>query len=126
MCVCNDKYRNLFDNIKTRIGNQRLGDADAVGGLEILQQGGHDTRQRQRRAVERMCQLCFLVGVTVTELQAVGLERLEVGDRGDFQPALLRLGVDLEIVGERRGEGHVAAAQPQDAVRQVLSTVSSV
>ena len=32
MCVCNDKYRNLFDNIKTRIGNQRLGDADAFGG----------------------------------------------------------------------------------------------
>ena len=32
MCVCNDKYRNLFDNIKTRVGNQRLGDADAFGG----------------------------------------------------------------------------------------------
>ena len=42
MCVCNDKYRNLFDNIKTRVGNQRLGDADAFGGLIVLQQRGHD------------------------------------------------------------------------------------
>ena len=52
-----------------------------------------------------MRQTDLLLGVAVAELQAVGLERLEVGDRGDFQPALLRLGVDLEIVGERRGEG---------------------
>ena len=65
-----------------------------------------------------MCQLCFLVGITVAELQAVGLERLEVGNRRDLQPAFLRLGVDLEIVGQRRGERHVAAAQAQNAVGQ--------
>ena len=45
MCVC--KYKNLFDNIKTRVGNQRLGDADAFGGLIVLQEGGHDAGQRK-------------------------------------------------------------------------------
>ena len=44
MCVCNDKYRNLFDNIKTRIGNQRFGNADTFGGLEVFEQGGDDAR----------------------------------------------------------------------------------
>ena len=109
---------NLFDNIKTRIGNQRFGNADAFGGLEVFEQGGDDARQGQRRAVERVRQLGFLVGVLVAELETVGLERLEVRDGGNLQPAFLRFGVNLEVVGERRGERHVAAAQTQDAVGQ--------
>ena len=111
MCVC--KYKNLFDNIKTRIGNQRLGDADAVGGLVVLQQRRHDARKGQRRAVQSMCQLDFLLLVAVAELEAVGLERLEIRYRRNFEPAFLGFGVDFEIVGQRRGERHVAAAQAQ-------------
>ena len=45
--MCESKYKNLFDKIKTRVGNQHFGDADAFGGLEILQQRRHDARQGQ-------------------------------------------------------------------------------
>ena len=56
--------------------------------------------------------------VTITEVQAVGLVRLEVGDGRDLQPALLRGGPELEIVGDGGGEGQVPAAQAQDPVLQ--------
>ena len=96
MCVC--KYKNLFDNIKTRVGNQRLGDADAFGGLIVLQQRGHDARQGQRRAVEGVRQLDFLLLVAVAEFEAVGLERLEVRHRRHLQPAFLMCIVKLKTV----------------------------
>ena len=65
-----------------------------------------------------MCQLGLLLLVAVAELQTVGLERLEVRYRRHLQPALLGLGVNLEIVRQSRREGHIAATQTEDAVRQ--------
>lgn len=79
---CNDslllsvccKYRNLFDNIKTRVGNQCLGDADAFGCLIVLKQSGDNARQSQRRTVQSVCQLYLLLIISVAELESVGLE----------------------------------------------------
>ena len=66
-----------------------------------------------------MCQPRLFVGILVAEFQAVGLERLEIRHGRHFEPAFLRFGIYLEIISQRRGEGHVAAAESEDAVGQL-------
>lgn len=98
---------------------QSLGDAYSLGGLEVLEQSGHDARQSQGRAIERMAKLYLLVGVPVTALQAIGLIAVEIGDGADLEPTLLCLAVNLEVIADGRREAHVAAAQAQYAIRQL-------
>ena len=91
---------------------------DARGRLVVFQQRGHDARQGQGRAVERVQQLGFAAFNFVAALEAVGLEGLEVGHRRHLQPAALGGAPHLQVVGEGRREAHVAAAEAQDAVGQ--------
>ena len=90
----------LFYHIESRERTQSFRYEDAFRRLVVLQQGGHDTRQSQRAAVERVGQLRLAVGVAVAQFQTVGLERLEVGDGLNLQPALLGGRPHLEVVGE--------------------------
>ena len=75
------------------------------------------------RASEEPLSVCasrvFLSASLVAEFQAVGLEQLEIRHGRHFEPAFLRFGIYLEIVSQRRGEGHVAAAESEDAVGQL-------
>ena len=64
-----------------------------------------------------MAELGLLVGSTaVAALQAVGLVGVEVADAADFEPTLLGLAIDLEVVADGAGEALVAAAEAQDAI----------
>jgi hypothetical protein len=58
----------------------------------------------EARAVEGVHQFGLVALVAVARLHASGLERLEVGARGDLAVGLLRRQPDLEIVGFRRRE----------------------
>ena len=108
----------LVNFIKAEVRAQTLGHDDAVGRLVVLQQGGHDARQGQGRAVEGVAELHLAVLVLEAQLHAVGLEGLEVGDRADLEPAFLRGTPHLEVEGHGRGEADVAAAELEDMVRQ--------
>ena len=82
--------RRTWDEVKARVGTKRLGDADAFGGLIVLQEGCDDTRQSQGTPVERVYKLNALLSVTIATTQAVGLIALEVGDGAHLKPTLLR------------------------------------
>ena len=56
------------------------------------------------------------VGTAIAALQAVGLVGVEVADGADFQPTLLCLAVNLEVIADGAGEALVAATEAQDAV----------
>ena len=60
----------------------------------------------------------LVVGTTIAALQTVGLIGVEVGNRRHFEPALLSLGINLEVVADGTGETLVTATKTQDAVRQ--------
>ena len=90
---------------------------DAVGVLVVLQEGSHDAGQGEGGAVEGVAELGLLgVGTTITALEAVGLIGVEIADGAYFQPTLLCLAIDFEVIADSAGEALVAAAQTQDAV----------
>ena len=69
----------VVDDIKTAIRYEGLRDANAFLCLVVLQQGGHDARQGQGRAVQRVAELGLLGSLrTVAALQAVGLVGVEI------------------------------------------------
>ena len=70
----------LIDNVKSRVSLQGCGNADALGRLVILEQGGDNARQSQCRAVQGVAQVRLLVIATIAALEAVGLIGLEVGN----------------------------------------------
>ena len=63
-----------------------------------------------------MDELGLAVRVLAADARAARLEGFEVAARGDFQPRVVPRRPELQIVAFRRREGHVAVAQPQDAV----------
>ena len=102
----------VIEDFETAVGHQTLGYTDAFFRLVVLDDGGHDTGQRQCRTVQGMAEFCLLgLGVAVAALQAVGLVALEVGYRRHLQPALLGGAPYLEVIADGRGETHVAAAE---------------
>ncbi len=106
--------------LKTAVGYKALRHTDALGGLVVLQNRGHDARQGKGRTVQRVAELGLLVRRTaVTALQTVGLIGVEIGYRRYLQPALLSLGIYLEIVADGAGETLVAAAEQQNAVGEL-------
>ena len=63
------------DHIVSRVGLERCGDADAVGGLIVLEESGHDARQGESGTVERVAELYLLVGrAPIAAVEAIGLE----------------------------------------------------
>lgn len=58
----------LFYPVEPGEGDERRGNADAVGRLVVFQQRGHNARQGERTAVECVGQLDFPVGVAVAKL----------------------------------------------------------
>ena len=48
---------NSANPIEAQVGHQALGHEDAVGGLVVLEDGGHDARQGKGRAVEGVAEL---------------------------------------------------------------------
>ena len=109
----------LVDNVETGVFLQHLRDVDTLGRLVVFEQGSHDSRQCQSRAVEGVAQVGLLVGTTVAALQTVGLVCVEVLNRAHLEPTVLSLAVHFEIVADGRCEAHVAATQAQNAVRQL-------
>ena len=116
--LCYNFFIFLVDEVKTCVRAQNLRYADTLWSLVILEEGCYDTWQSQRRAIEGVSQLGLLVSILVAELEAVCLERLEVRNRRHLQPALLRLRVYLEVVGQSRSERHIATAKAQDTIWQ--------
>ena len=47
----------LANLVEAQVGHQALGHEDAVGGLVVLEDGGHDARQGEGRAVEGVAEL---------------------------------------------------------------------
>ena len=47
----------LVNLVEAQVGHQALGHEDAVGGLVVLEDGGHDARQGEGRAVEGVAEL---------------------------------------------------------------------
>ena len=70
----------LRNDVKASVFLEGFRDVDAFGGLMVFEQCGHDSWQSQGAAVEGMDKLDVAVLVLETELEAVGLEGLEVGD----------------------------------------------
>ena len=109
----------LSNHIRAEVGLESSGDSDTFLCLVVLEEGGDDTREGEGRAVERVAERNFLVlCAAVAAMQAVRLIGVEIGGRRHFEPAVLRLGIDLEVVAEGSGEGHVSAAETQYAVGQ--------
>ena len=85
----------------------------------VFEQSGNDTGQRECGAVEGVTEGHFLIlGAAVTALESVSLIGVEVGGGRNFEPAVLRFGIHLEIVAECRRERHVSATESEDTVRQ--------
>ena len=64
-----------------------------------------------------MAEAGLLVAVFAeTEFEPVCLERFKVGYRTYFEPLLLSGAPNFKVVGHRRGEAHIAAAETDDAV----------
>ena len=97
---------------------QAFGHDDTFGSLVILQESRDDARECKGAAVEGMSQLHFAIGIFETQFHTVGLEGLEVGNGGDFEPFLLGSAPHFEVEGHGRGEADVAAAQFQYVVWQ--------
>src|SRR5699024_10257830 len=98
----------LFYPVESGEGYERRGDADAVRCLVVFEQCGHDARQGERTAVERVGEAYLPLGVAVAELQPVGLEGLEIRYGRYLQPPFLGGRPYLEIVREGRREADVA------------------
>src|SRR5690606_21160654 len=105
----NNRLKTLVDHIKTTIGNQHFGNLDTVFGLVIFQDARQDPGQCQRATVQGVCQLTLPGLVLVAELEAIGLEGLEIGNGTDLQPTGLTGVKDVKIVGEGRGKAQIAA-----------------
>ena len=73
VCIGRIEPAGLLNHVGAHIRLEGLGDADAFGRLVVLQQGGHDARQGQCRAVQRVAKLGLLLRRAVAALQAVGL-----------------------------------------------------
>ena len=112
-----DLIQSLIDNIEPAIRNQHFGYLYTFGGLVILQQGCHDTGQCQSATVQRMAQMRFLIGSTITAFQPIGLIAFEIGYRADFQPTFLCGRIYFEIECYGRGKTHIAATQTQNMPR---------
>ena len=102
------------DDVEAGVFAQAFGDDDAFGGLVVLKQRGHDSREGEGGAIEGVAEACLLVLAAVAAFQTVGLVCLEVGDGRNLKPTALCGGVDLEVEGDGRGEAHVAAAETED------------
>ena len=76
---------DLLDNVKSGIVLKCFGYAYAFRRLMVFEQGCNDAGQGQGAAVEGVDELHVAVFVFEAQLQTVGLEGLEVGDRADFQ-----------------------------------------
>ena len=61
----------------------------------------------------------LLAVLTVAAMKAIGLVCIKIGDGANLQPALLCLGIYLEVVADGGCETHVAATKAQYAVRQL-------
>ena len=86
--------------------------------LVVFEKRRHNARQSQRRSVQCVHEFVLAVLVLEAALQAVGLERLEVGDGAHLQPTFLCSRPNLKVVRHGTGEAHVSTAQTKDAVRQ--------
>lgn len=69
----------LRNNLKACVFLEGFRDANALWGLMVFEQCGHDSGQGEGAAVEGVHELDVAVLVLVAELQAVGLEGLKVG-----------------------------------------------
>ena len=116
LCVA---FFALSNHVCSEVGLESSGDSDTFLCLVVLEEGSDDTREGEGRAVERVAERYFLVlCAAVAAVQAVRLIGVEVRGRRHFQPAVLRLGIDLNVVAEGSGEGHVSAAETPHAVGQ--------
>ena len=102
--------------VEACIWTEHLRDDDAVRSLIVFKEGCYHAWKGKGAAVEGVGELGLAVLVTITQVQAVGLVGFEVGDGRDLKPALLGCRLELEVVGNRRGEAHIAAAQTEYAV----------
>jgi hypothetical protein len=82
--VCGEKtdlrQNRLVYTVKAGIRTEAGGDFDVAVFLVVLEEGGDYTRKCEGAAVEGVCELHLAVLVLVTEVEAVGLIALEVGD----------------------------------------------
>ena len=109
----------LFNHIAPHVRLQGLGDTDALGRLEVFEQGCHDARQGERGAVERMGNADLLIlCAAITALQAVGLIGVEIAYGRQFKPTALCFLINLEVVADGRGERLVATTKQKYAVWQ--------
>ena len=72
----------VVEHLEAAVGHEDLRHADALRGLVVLDDGGHDARQGEGRAVERVAELDLLgVGMAEAAVEAVGLVAAEIGHR---------------------------------------------
>ncbi len=102
------------------VGAQRVGDDDgAVGLLVVLEDRDERAADGESRAVQRVHELRLTrFGIAPARLHAPRLKRFAVAARRDLAVLALPRQPDLEVVGLRGAEAHVAAAQRHDAIRE--------
>ena len=71
---------NLINLVESRIRTKDFRNDYAIFGLVVLQEGGDDTRESEGTTVQRVAELGLAIGVTVAQMEPVGLEGLEVGN----------------------------------------------
>ena len=109
----------LFYHVATHIRNESLRDAYAFLSLEVFEDRSNDTRESESRTVECVAKFSLL-GLAVAEaaLESVSLVSVEITNRRNFEPALLSLRVNLEVVADSRSEALVTTTEKEDTVRQ--------
>src|SRR5690606_6015053 len=111
------------EDLRAEVPGQRVRHLDgAVPALVVLDQRGDRARERQRAAVQRVHGLRPALAVHPAGAgpgaQPVRLERLEVADARDLEPAALPGAPHLEVVLLRLREAQVTGAHEQAAVGQ--------
>src|ERR1700723_3967317 len=101
------------DRLAVHVRHEYVGNPDgAVGPLVVLKNCEIRAAYGETAAVEGVKELGFFgAGGTEANVGASCLESLEVRARGDLAVEVLTGQPDLEVVGLRRGEAHVAGAK---------------
>ena len=71
---------NLINYFKSTVRNQRLRNANALGGLVIFKECCNDAWERKSRTIEGVAEFGLLVGIAIAALEAVCLVAVEVRD----------------------------------------------
>lgn len=100
---------SVYD-VESGIFSQYLWDNDALRSLIVFKKSCHYSRQCERRAIECVAEMGFLVSTAVTAFQAVRLICLKVGNRGYLKPSSLCRGIDLEVECNRGSKAHISSA----------------